>query len=112
MSSRKINTKNSSFRKKDLFDVLNLMCLAMCSCRNCAISSKVYCVNDDFKKCVKCVRSNRNYDLTILSISIKRIHEKRLRLEKKMRETHTKLSRLKKQLNFLKDKEKETIITK
>ncbi len=86
MSSRKINTRNSSFRKKDLFDVLDLVCLAMRSCRNCAMSSKVYCVDDDFKKCVKCVRSNRDCNLAISSISIKRIHEKRLRLKKEMRE--------------------------
>jgi len=47
-----------------------------------------------------------------LSISIKRIHKKRLRLKKKVREARAKLSRLKKQLNFLKDKEKEMIVTK
>jgi len=55
MPSRKINTRNSSFRKKDLFDALDLVCLAMRPCRNCAMSNKVYCVNDDSKKCVKCV---------------------------------------------------------
>ncbi len=112
MSSRKINTKNSSFRKKDLFDVLDFVCLAMRSCRNCAISNKAYCVSDNSKKCVKCVRSNRICDLAILFASIKRIYEKRLRLKKEMREAHAKLSRLKKQLNFLKNKEKEMIVTK
>ncbi len=61
---------------------------------------------------MKCVRSNRDYDLTISSISIKRIHEKRLRLKKEVREARAKLSRLKKQLDFLKDKEKEMIVTK
>jgi len=84
----------------------------MRSCRNCAMSSKVYCVNDNFKKCVKCVRLNRDCNLAISFASIKRIYKKRLRLKKKMREARTKLSRLKKQLNFLKDKEKEMIITK
>ncbi len=84
----------------------------MRSCRNCAMSSKVYCVNDNFKKCVKCVRLNRDCNLPISFASIKRIYKKRLRLKKKMREARTKLSRLKKQLNFLKDKEKEMIITK
>ena len=83
MSSRKINIKNSSFRKKDLFDALNFMCLAMRSYCNCAMSSKVYCVSDNFEKCVKCVRLNRDYDLAIPSISIKRIHEKQLHLKKK-----------------------------
>jgi len=110
MSSRKINIRSSSSCKKDLFDALDLVCLAMRFCRNCAMSSKVYCVSDDFEKCVKCGRSNRNYDLAISFASIKRIYEKRLRLKKEVHEAHTKLSRLKKQLNFLKDKEKEMIV--
>ncbi len=68
--------------------------------------NKIYCVNDDFEKYIKCVRFSRNYNWTISFVSIKRIYEKRLRLKKKMRETRAKLSRLKKQLNFLKNKEK------
>jgi len=112
MSSRKINTRNFSFHKKDFFDVLDSLCLAMRPCRNCAMSSKTCCVNDNFKKCVECVRSNRSYDLTILSTSIKQIYEKRLRLKKEMREARAKLSRLKRQLNFLENKEKEMIVTK
>ncbi len=95
MFLKKINIKNSFSRKKDFFNALNLACLAMRSCRNCAMSSKVYCVSDNFKKCVKCMRSNHNYDLAISFTSIKRIHKKRLRLKKKMREAHTKLSCLK-----------------
>ncbi len=101
MSLRKINIKNSFFCKKDLFDILDFVCLAMRLCRNCAISSKVYCVSDNFKKCVKCVRLNRDYNLTILSTSIKQVYKKRLRLKKEMRKAHNKLNRLKKQLNFL-----------
>ncbi len=58
------------------------MCLAMRSCRNCAMSNKVYCVNDNFEKCIKCVRLNRNYNLTISFTLIKRIYEKKLRLKK------------------------------
>ena len=84
----------------------------MRSCCNCVISNKTYCINNNFKKCVKCVRSNCNYNLTILFTSIKRIYEKRLRLKKEMREARTKLNCLKKQLNFLKNKEKEMIVTK
>ncbi len=112
MPSKKINIKNSSFCKKNLFDVLDFVCLAMRFCRNCAMSNKVYCVSDNFKKCVKCVRSNRNYDLAILFTLIKRIYKERLRLKKEVREARTKLSRLKKQLNFLKKKKKKMIVTK
>jgi len=112
MPSRKINTKNFFFRKKDLFDALKLVSLVMRSCRNCAMSSKIYCVSDNFKKFVKCVRFNRNCDLTIFSTLIKRIYEKRMRLKKEVREARAKLSRLKKQLNFLENKKKEMIVTK
>jgi len=112
MPSRKINTKNSSFCKKDFLDALGLVCLAMHPCRNCVMSSKVYCVSDDFEKCVECVRSSRGCDLAISSTSIKRIHGERLRLKKEVREARAKLSRLKKQLDFLEDKEEEMIVTK
>ncbi len=110
MSSRKINTRNFSFRKKDFFDVLDFLCLAIRSCRNCAMSNKDYCVSNNFEKCVKCVRSNRDYTLAILSTSIKQIYEKKLRLKKEVCEAHTKLSRLKKKLDFLENKEKKMIV--
>jgi len=84
----------------------------MRSCRNCAMFNKTYCVNNNFEKYVKYVRLNRNYNLAILFTLIKQIYKKRLRLKKEVRKTRIKLSRLKKQLNFLKDKEKEIIITK
>ncbi len=96
MSLRKINTRNFFFRKKDFFDALNSISLAMRSCRNCTMSSKIYCVSNDFKKCVKCVRSSRDYNLTISSTLIKKIYKKRIRLKKEMRDVRAKLSRLKK----------------
>jgi len=107
MSSRKINTRNFSFCKKNLFDVLDLVYLAMRSCRNCAMSNKAYYISNNFKKCIECVRLSRNHNLTILSISIKQNYREQLRLKKEVREAYAKLSRLKKQLNFLKDKEKK-----
>jgi len=112
MSSRKINTRNFSLRKKDFFDTLEFVFFVMRSCRNCAMSSKTYCVSNNFEKCVKCVRSNRNYDLAISFASIKRIYKKRMRLKKEVRDARAKLSRLKKQLDFLENKKKEMIITK
>jgi len=97
MPSRKINIKNFfSLHKMDFLNALRLVSFVMRSCRNCAMSSKIYCVNNDFKKCVKCVRFNRDYDLTISLASIKRIYEKRMRLKKEVREARIKLSRLKK----------------
>jgi hypothetical protein len=96
MFSKKINIKNSFSRKKDFFDVLDFLCLAMRSCCNCAMSNKICCVNNNFKKCIKYVRLSRNYNLTILFTLIKQIYKKRLRLKKEMREARIKLSRLKK----------------
>jgi len=64
MSLKKINTRNFSFRKKNFFNALDFVSLAMRFCRNCAISNKVCCVNNNFKKCIKCVRLSCNYNLT------------------------------------------------
>jgi len=92
MSLRKINIKNFFFRKKDFFDVLKFVFFVIRSCRNCAMSNKIYYVNNNFKKYIKCVRFSRNYNLAIFSTLIKQIYEERMRLKKKMREAHTKLS--------------------
>jgi len=96
MPSRKINIRNFFLRKKDLFDALEFVSLVMRPCRNCTMSSKIYCVSNDLKKCVKCVRFSRDCDLAISLASIKRIYEKRMRLKKEVREARAKLSRLKK----------------
>ncbi len=81
-------------------------------CYNCTISSKIYCVNNNFKKCKKCVQSSCNYNLTIFFALIKQIYKKQIYLKKEVYNTHAKLSRLKKQLNFLKNKEKKIIVIK
>ncbi len=112
MPPRKINTRNSFFRKKDLFDALDFLCLTMRSCRNCTMFNKTCCVNNNFEKCLKGVRLSRDYNLAILSTSIKRIYEKRLRLKKEVRKARIKLSRLKRQLDFLENKEKKMIVMK
>jgi len=58
------------------------------------------------------MRSNCNCDLTISSILIKQIYKEQMRLKKEVRNTRAKLSRLKKQLNFLKNKKKKIIVIK
>ncbi len=84
----------------------------MCSCYNCTISSKIYCVNNNFKKCVKYMRSNCNCNLAIFSTLIKQIYKKQIYLKKEVRNARAKLSQLEKQLNFLKNKKKEIIVIK
>ncbi len=53
------------------------------------------------------MQSNCNCNLTISSASIKQIYKKQIYLKKEIRDTRAKLSRLKKQLNFLKNKKKK-----
>ncbi len=48
----------------------------MRSCCNCTIPSKTCCVNNNFKKCIKYMRSNCNYNLTISFTLIKQIYKK------------------------------------
>ncbi len=76
------------------------------------MSSKIYCVNNNSKKCIKCVRSSCNYNLAISLALIKRIYKKRMRLKKEVRNARTKLSQLEKQLDFLENKKKEIIVTR
>jgi len=85
MSSRKINTRNSFYRKKDFFDVLSLISLAIRLYCNYIMSSKIYCVNNNFKKCIKYMRFNCNYNLTIFFTSIKQIYKEQIHLKKEMR---------------------------
>ncbi len=68
----------------------------MRSCCNCTISNKIYCIDNSFEKCIKCVRSSCNCNLTISFVLIKRIYRERMRLKKEMRNTRAKLNRLKK----------------
>ncbi len=112
MFSRKINTKNSFYRKKDFFDILDSIFLAIRSCCNYTISSKTYYISNDFEKYIWYMQSNCNCNLTISLILIKQIYKKQIQLKKEIRNTYTKLSRLKKQLNFLKNKKKKIIVTK
>ena len=79
-------------------------------CRNCTMFSKIYYISNNFKKCVKYIKSYCNYNLTISLILIKQIYKEQIRLKKKVRNAHTKLSRLRKQLNFLKNKKKKIVI--
>ncbi len=60
------------------------------------MSNKIYCVNNNSKKCIKCMQSNYNYNLTIFLTLIKQIYEKQICLKKEMRETRIKLNRPKK----------------
>ncbi len=110
MLLRKINIRNFFSRKKDFLNALNSIFLAIRSCCNCTISNKVYCINNNFKKYIKYVQSNCNYNLAIFSILIKQIYEKQIYFKKKVYNMRAKLSRLKKQLNFLKNKKKKIIV--
>ncbi len=57
------------------------------------------------------MQSDRNCNLTISSASIKQIYRERMRLKKEIRDARAKLSRLKKQLDFLKNKKEKIIVT-
>ncbi len=84
----------------------------MRSCYNCIIFNKVCCINNNFKKYIKYVQSNCNYNLTIFFTLIKQIYKEQIYLKKEVYNIYIKLSRLKKKLNFLKNRKKEIIIIK
>jgi hypothetical protein len=112
MSPRKINDRNSFKRKKDLFNFVDSLSLAMRSCKRCSSLEKTCILNETSKKCICCVKANKLYDLAISLIKFRRIHKKRLRVRDAIREMKTKLYRLKHQLRQLKNKKKEMMLSK
>ncbi len=71
MFFRKINIRNSFYRKKDFFNILNVVSFAICFCYNYTIFSKIYCINNNFKKYIKYMQFSCNCNLTIFSTLIK-----------------------------------------
>ncbi len=92
MFLRKINTRNFFSRKKDFFNALSSISLAMHFYCNCIISNKIYCINNNSKKYIKYIQSNYNYNLTIFFVSIKQIYKEQIRLKKEVRNMRPKLS--------------------
>jgi len=102
MFSKKINTKNFFFRKKDFFDTLSSIFLAICSCCNCIISSKIYCINNNFKKYIKYIQSSCNYNLTIFFILIKQIYLRANALKERSAQCVYKIKLTRKTTKFFK----------
>ncbi len=84
----------------------------MRSCCNCTISSKTYCISNNFKKYIKYIQSSCNYNLAISFASIKQIYKKQIHLKKEVHNIYVKLSRLEKQLDFQKKIKNKKIVTK
>ncbi len=112
MPSRKINDRNSFKRKKDLFNFVDSLSLAMRLYKRYSSLGKTCTLDETSKKCICCVKANKFYDLAISSIKLRRIYKKRLRVRDAIREIKTKLYRLKHQLRQLENKKKEIILSK
>ncbi len=112
MPSRKINDRNFFKRKKDLFNFVDSLSLAMRPCKRCSSLEKTCILNKMSKKCIYCVKTNKLYDLAISPIKFRRIYKKRLRVRDAIREIKTKLYQLKHQLQQLKNKKKEIMLSK
>jgi hypothetical protein len=112
MPSRKTNDRNSFKRKKDLFNSANSLSLAMRSCKRCSSLEKTCILGETSKKCICCVKTSKSCDLTISPVKLRRIYKKRLRVRDAIREMKTKLYRLKHQLQQLKNKKENMMLSK
>jgi hypothetical protein len=112
MSSRKINDRNSFKRKKDLFNSVGPLSLAMRLCKRCSSLEKICFLNEMLKKCICCVKASKPCDLAISSAKFRRIHNERLRVRDAIREVKTKLYRLKHQLRQLKNEKEVMMLSK
>ena len=112
MLSRKINNRISTQRKKELLENINFIAFIMRSYKTCTLSHKICRVDEKSEKCLKCIKSDKKCDLTLFSDALRKIHKERLRVKKKVRETRSKLQRLKRQLKSLKNQKEKMMITK
>ena len=111
-----MNVEDSIRRKHILLDIIVSSFLAMRFCKNCS-RSRVPCrIDDESKKCVKCVSTGRTCDLVISSIIIKRIQRERRKIREEVRKARAvaktvivKMNRLKRQLEALKNQKKKLI---
>ncbi len=110
MSSRKINDRNFFKRKKNLFNFVDSLSLAMRLCKRCSSLRKICTFDETSKKCICCVKTNKLCDLAISSVKFRRIYKKRLRVRDAIRDVKTKLHRLKHQLRQLKNEKKKMML--
>ena len=115
MSSHCI-TKNSILRRRDFLERMNSERAVMRSCEHCSRLQKKCRVDNDFDRCIECVRLDRKCNLTFSMMKWKRIKTERdrvldelLNAHKQMQEIFTRATRLQNQFVFLKNK-KQTMI--
>jgi len=112
MPSRKTNDRNSFKHKKDLFNSVDPLSLAMRPCKRCSSLEKTCFLDEMSKKCICCVGTSKPCDLAISSAKFRRIHNERLRVRDAIREVKAKLYRLKHQLRQLKNKKEVMMLSK
>ena len=104
--------KKSQFfiRRKFFLKMIDFDVDVMRFCRNCFVV-KISCrINNNSKKCVKCVRLSKICDLIFLNIACwKRLKTQRKKLKTNLKKTFVKQQRLFRQLNFV-EKKQQTII--
>ena len=132
MPSRKISKRSFKQRASDFLEDIGFFKLIMRPCKNCSRSGLSCRVNESSEKCVGCIAADRRCDLSISSVTIRRIHNERKRIReevrkarvtaalaqekaddeaKKARDAISTVSRLKRQLEALKNQKKELIST-
>ena len=85
MFFRKILKRNFKQRAFDFLKTINFFKLIMRLCKNCFRFRTSCRVNENFEKCVKCIASNRRCDLSISFVIIRRIHNEKKQIRKKVR---------------------------
>ena len=87
--------------------------LVMRPCHNCARLSKQCRVGDSFDICLKCVRLDRDCDLSFSAVKWRRVRKERDRLFRELKEAseqakavNAKAARLQKQFEFVNEKKR------
>ena len=93
------------FRHQCILNIFDKDFMTMRFCKNCICFKKSCHINDEFEKCIKCVKTSRPCNLAFLNIwKYKKLDAKRKMLKKTFCQLHEKSSRILCELNEIKKK--------
>ena len=109
MTPRRTNDRSSTERKKDLLDSNKELSLAMRPCERCSSSGHRCQLGESSEKCIECIRLGKLCDLAIPPEKLRRVHQKRIQMRKKVKEAKAKWFRLECELEKLETEEEELV---
>ena len=103
----------STFRRQHVLNILDKNSMMMRFCENCIHFKKSCRMNDEFEKCIECVKTSRPCNLISLNIrKYKKLNAKHKMLKETLRQLYEKSSRILCELNEIEKKQQKIMNNK